>query len=390
MRTDDRRRLKEQRSRNLTDLQELNLAAERERRSLTADEQQRWNELEADVRRVDLELEADKPEKSNGSAATLAGDGGGEIRAIDRRMIEGIRSVTKGESRALTTAAAVSPGELSTTLFDRLRANSVVLESGIRTLQTDADSVTFPAITADVNPSWTAEAAAITPGDPTFAPLTATPRKLAHLVQIANELVDDSDPSILQVLNEHLFRVLGLKLDAGLLEGSGTPPEIRGMKNIAGIQTIAVSANGGAPTLDSIADAIALLEAVNVPLDRIRVVAHPRNVATFRKAKASTGGTYLWDADPASATPTTVFGAPLFASAQLATNEVQGTSGAVTNSIYVYDTESVVWVNRNPSVVEVDRSRLFNSDQTEVRAKLRGDLLSPTPTGIVRVTGATA
>jgi len=85
-----------------------------------------------------------------------------------------------------------------------------------------------------------------------------------------------------------------------------------------------------------------------------------------------------------------IFGVPVVTSPQLATNEVQGTSGAVTNSAYLIDIDSVVYVQRSPIEIEMDRSRLFNSDQSEMRAKLRGDLISPTPTGIVRITGFTA
>jgi HK97 family phage major capsid protein len=183
--------------------------------------------------------------------------------------------------------------------------------------------------------------------------------------------------------------MLALKLDQQLLEGTGSAPEARGLKNIASIQTFAAGVNGATPTLDMIADAIALLEAVNVPMSRMRIVAAPRNVAAFRKAKASTGGTYLWDSDPSTASPTTVFGVPIVASAQLTLTETQGSS-SLTNSIYVYDTESLVYVQRSPIEIELDRSRLFNSDQSEFRAKSRGDLISPTPTGIVRITGALA
>ena len=52
--------------------------------------------------------------------------------------------------------------------------------------------------------------------------------------------------------------------------------------------------------------------------------------------------------------------------------------------------DSLVYVQRGPIEIELDRSRLFNSDQSEMRGKLRGDLISPTPTGIVRVTGLLA
>jgi len=310
-----------------------------------------------------------------------------EQRSVEDRIGDALRDVRKGETRSLTTAASVSPGELSVTLFDRLRAASVVLGTGIKTLTTEADSVTYPTLSGDVVPAWYAEASAIAPTDPTFATLTAVPRKLAALTQFSNEVLDDSDPSIASVLNDHLLTTLALKLDAGLLEGTGTAPEIRGLKSIAGTQTIAAAANGQAPTLDNFADAIALLEAVNVPRERIRIVMAPRNVGTLRKLKASTAGSYLWSADPSSTSPASIFGVSVVASAQLATNETQGTSGAVANSAYVYDTQSLVYVQRSPIEIELDRSRLFNSDQSEMRAKLRGDLISPTPTGIVRVTG---
>ena len=43
-------------------------------------------------------------------------------------------------------------------------------------------------------------------------------------MQVSNEVLGDADPPLPSVLNDHLMKVLGLKLDAGLLAGSGTPP----------------------------------------------------------------------------------------------------------------------------------------------------------------------
>jgi len=296
--------------------------------------------------------------------------------------------VKKGENRALSTAVSTSPGTRSNVIFDRLRAASVVLNTGIKRLSIDADSTVYPTITADAAPAWTSEAATITPSDPTFSTVTATPRKLTALVQVSNELIDDSDPSVVETLRDHLVKTLALKLDAGLLEGTGTPPEPTGLKNFSGKQTLIAATNGQAPTFDNFADAIALLEAVNVPRERMRIVCHPRNISTLRKSKASTAGSYLWQ-DVGNAEPATVFGVPVVASAQLTTTETTGSS-SLTNSAYVYDTESLVFVDRRPFTFEVDRSRLFNSDQSEIRAKLRADLISPTPAGIVRVTGLLA
>ena len=342
-----------------------------------------------ELQKINIELEANHPEARSepGNPVTLRPGFG--ATTLDGEIEEAIRGITKGESRALSTAISTSPGELSNVLFDRLRAASVVLGTGIRTLSTEADSVTYPALTADAAPAWTSEAAPITPSDPAFNTVVATPRKLAALTQVSNEVLGDSDPPLTNVLNDHLMKVLGLKLDAGLLEGTGTPPEPVGLKNVSGRQTLAAATNGQAPTFDNFADAIALLEAVNVPRERMRIIVHPRNLSTLRKAKASTAGSYLWQ-DVGNAEPATIFGVPVVSSPQLGVNEVQGTSGAVTNSAYVYDVDSLVYVQRTPIEIEVDRSRLFNSDQSEFRAKLRGDLISPTPTGIVRVTGLLA
>lgn len=66
-----------------------------------------------------------------------------ESRSIEDQIGEELRSVRKGESRALTTSASISPEELSTALFDGLRAASVGLRSGIWALTTERDSVTY-------------------------------------------------------------------------------------------------------------------------------------------------------------------------------------------------------------------------------------------------------
>ncbi|MGI8513505.1 MAG: hypothetical protein ACR2NH_12855, partial [Solirubrobacteraceae bacterium] len=70
------------------------------------------------------------------------------------------------------------------------------------------------------------------------------------------------------------------------------------------------------------------------------------------------------------------------------TTETQGTS-TNSSSIYVYNAGEVVYVRRHEVELELDRSRLFNSDQSELRAKLRGDLIVPNPSAVARVVGVT-
>jgi HK97 family phage major capsid protein len=306
---------------------------------------------------------------------------------VEQRVADALRSIRKGESRSLTTtsAAAITPDEVSGFLFDRLRATSVVLSAGVRVVATNRDSITWPKLSADVVPAWYSEMEAITPGDPTFVTLTATPRKLAHLVQLSNEVIDDSEPSILGVLNGHLAAMLALRLDYFLLEGNGSAPQIRGIKNVAGIQSLSMGANGAALTsLDPIADAIGLLEAVNVPGPYVTVMP-PRTWAAIRKFKDTTNAPLL-TATPGTDAPMQVFGTRVMTSGQLSLTETQGTSGDA-NSIYVFAPGEVVVVRRQDATIELDRSRLFNQDASELRGKLRADLICPNPQAIVRVAG---
>ncbi len=54
---------------------------------------------------------------------------------------------------------------------------------------------------------------------------------MAHLVQMSNEVIDDSDPSAVEVVRDNLLAAMALKADQQLLEGPGTAPEVRGLKN---------------------------------------------------------------------------------------------------------------------------------------------------------------
>lgn len=49
----------------------------------------------------------------------------------------------------------------------------------------------------------------------------------------------------------------------------------------------------------------------------------------------------------------------------------------------------VVVVRRQDSQIELDRSRLFDRDMSEIRAKMRADLIVPNPQAIVRIDGIT-
>ena len=310
--------------------------------------------------------------------------------SVDILYSTGETMEARSECRTLTDAITLAPTQLSTVLFDKLRPNTVMFESGIQVIDMpQAKAVVYPTISGDITPATYSEGAPLTPSDPTFSSITATARKIAGYTQIDNEVLEDSSPPVQSVLTNHFLKLFGIFTDKQLLTGNGTPPNITGLANLTGRQPLVAATNGQAITFDNIADAIALLEGLGIDTSEMAMVAHPRNKATLRKMKASTAGTYLWG-DPKTNTPDTVFGVPLRYTTQLPTNEVAGSSGTVCNSLYLFAKTQVYYVRRQALQLQLDRSVLFANDQSALRGTQRGDLIVPNPTAVVQLSGLTS
>lgn len=282
----------------------------------------------------------------------------------------------------------VSPPAFADFFFDRLAAESVLLAAGARVIPTDRQTLNVPRLISDAAASWVAEGATIAETDPDLDEVVATPRKLAVLTSASNELFEDSNPDLANMLGASIARSMALKLDLGFFQGSGTAPEIRGLRNASGIQTISAGTNGGPTTIDMIADALGALNAVNAGKRRA-IFMHPRTWTSYTKIKEISGSNrpvLLSDQMPGMAPQPMIYSTPVYPSSQLAANETQGT-GTALSSIYVVDLDSTVVVRRRDLTVMRDSSFKFNSDQTVIRATSRFDLVLAHPEGVVRVTG---
>ncbi len=120
--------------------------------------------------------------------------------------------------------------------------------------------------------------------------------------------------------------------------------------------------NGGALTdYDPFLEAVGLLRASNVPPPYV-VASNPRTLLALELLRRETGSNEL--------------GAPaglpaFFTTSQLSVAESKGTASDA-SSAYVYAPAEVVVVRRQDSQIELDRSRLFDRDMSEMRAKMRG------------------
>jgi HK97 family phage major capsid protein len=285
-------------------------------------------------------------------------------RGLFEELAVAAREVNVGEVRSLTTSISLAPPEMSVQFFDVLRPASAFLRSGVRTLTTDRSTVIYPELTSDPTVGWWAEGGTITASDPAFGAGTVTPHKMATRVEYSNELAEDSAPALEPILREALVARAGVVLDQAAYEGSGSTPIPRGMGNLAGIQSVNVSA--AATSVAWAGSAIALLEAANAP----RPYAIAGAAQLWKNTRLAKLGTSY---DAPVVNPTSSGDVPALYGAQ------GYTANALTGgTAYIYSPSSCYVVNRYQEfMVEINRLRLFDSDRSEMRLKARLDVFFP-------------
>ena len=191
-------------------------------------------------------------------------------------------------------------------------------------------------------------------------------RAVKALVRGSSEAFEDSSPDLLQVVTNSLTASLGLKSDAAYLRGDATadPKSFDGIANLDGIQTL----DAGGEQLENY-DLLLVAGAMiaeNAPGAGQPVsVLHPRVVAQLGLAKESTGSNL--------SLPTPEGVPRMFQTRQVGLIEPATPPDLTT--ILVYVPSEILVVRRTSSiVVEVDRSREFETDAVLVRARYRTSL----------------
>jgi HK97 family phage major capsid protein len=289
------------------------------------------------------------------------------------------RDVRRGETRSLSTTMSLSNPEYSSSFFDLLRPRSVFLASGVPILNTDSDSLVYPLLSSDATVAWYPEAGTITASDPGFGAGTAIPRKIATRVEYSNEVADDSSPELEGVLRNVLAGRAATVLDIAAFEGTGSGNQPTGMGNVSGVATV----NAAGLSTGSIlwgGTAIATLEGAAVPRP-YTYAGGTSLIRRLREVRVGAGG----NVDGFLYPPTSGDVPPLWGATGSVAPHLSG------GTAYFYSPSSMYLVNRVSAFdIEVDRSRLFDRDMSEMRLKARVDFAFPYPTAIVRGTAVPA
>jgi HK97 family phage major capsid protein len=133
------------------------------------------------------------------------------------------------------------PTPLAAQMLDLLRARTVTVQAGARTVNLTSDVHDWAKVVADPTPGWRGEGDAVPESEPTFGRVRFQPRMLSVLVKANRELLEDS-VNIGTELPRIIAQAMAVELDRVLLFGSGSSNEPTGLFNDSNIQEVAHNA----------------------------------------------------------------------------------------------------------------------------------------------------
>jgi HK97 family phage major capsid protein len=104
-----------------------------------------------------------------------------------------------------TAGPILSPEQVAALVIKLLIDESVAAQVST-VISTSSHDLRVPIVDTDPTAGWVAEGAEIGVSDPVLSEITVTPKKLAGLVVVSNELAADSSPAALQVVGDGLVR----------------------------------------------------------------------------------------------------------------------------------------------------------------------------------------
>ena len=223
--------------------------------------------------------------RAGGDAPLLADFVRGVAGMKTTQSVQNALSVGTDASGGYSVPTVLLPG-----ILEALVPSSALLTAGAGIVALDVGAKSYNVAAVDTIPTaaWRSEAGAVSQSDPTFKNISITPRDLSFRFKVSRELLMDSE-NIDSALRIAIAQAFAKELDRAGLRGTGTAPEIRGLKNMSGINTVTNGTNGAAPT--DYSNFIAAWKEIvsdNAPAPTAAIM-HPRDMATFAGLEDTTG-----------------------------------------------------------------------------------------------------
>lgn len=246
----------------ISQVREVLDTAEKEGRGLDAAEMEKVSRIEADIARADESIAVARRAEERKVEAAVAANGfvPSVTHANDNELL---RSIARGEVRSHEFRAALTPtsgtGVVPYTFYDRvfevLQNTNPIFETSTVLTTEGGNILQVPRVTAYSTATIKAAGSAIAESNPTLSSFNLGAFKYSFIVNLSNELVQDSGINILDFVANISGREIAYDAGAGLTTGTGTV-EPTGIVTAAGSAVTGGTGVGGAPSYENLVDLV--------------------------------------------------------------------------------------------------------------------------------------
>jgi HK97 family phage major capsid protein len=300
-------------------------SAAAEKRDLSAEENQTYDRIMADLDQRSLVIETMNAQADRENRAAEAMQGfeaqvkpAVAVPAIDEAEL--IRSLARGEIRShsfekrdVTKGSTGAP--VPTSFYDQVimlaRHVGPMLETSTILNTAGGENLQIPSLSAYSVGTVTSEAGAIGESDPTFnAFKTLGAFKYSFLTQISREMVEDAGVDILGFLAAQTGNALGYAVNNALTVGTGTT-QPTGIVTAAGSGITGGTGVSGAFTADNLIDLVYSVDTAGRTLPGTGWQMNAQSISAVRKLKDS-AGQYLFSPSLSADARDLLLGYPIF------------------------------------------------------------------------------
>ena len=206
-----------------------------------------------------------------------------------------------------TEGGYLVPDEFERTLIEALEEENIFRQLAT-IINTSSGDRKIPVVATKGSASWVDEEGAIPEADDAFGQVSIGAYKLATIIKVSEELINDSAFNLEQYIAKEFGRRIGVKEEEAFFVGDGTgkPTGIFNATGGAGVGITTASAT--AITIDEIMD---LFYALKSPYRKNAVfITNDATVKSIRKLKDG-NGQYLWQPSVTAGQPDTILNRPL-------------------------------------------------------------------------------
>jgi HK97 family phage major capsid protein len=349
-----------------------------EKRDLTAEEQEKYDRISADLDTrgaiiEQLKADEERAARLDAAAAELRTD---EAPAGDDTDAETIRAMARGEVRSFNfekrdVLTSTSGSPVPTSFYDQviLKARLVgpMLDVPTQLNTTSGETIQVPSLSAySSSATVTAQGANFSESDPTFNSFVNLGAfKYGFLIQVSREMIEDSGVDLLGFLADQVGNGLGYNVQNALTVGTGTV-QPQGIVTAAGSGITGGTGVSGAFTADNLIDLYYSLDGAARLLPGVGWMMNGASIGAVRKLKDS-AGQYIFSPAADGNQRDLLLGRPVYENPHVAS--------AATSAKSVIAGHMPSFFVRSVGGIRLDRSDdfAFNADLVTFRASMRVD-----------------